>query len=363
MTEAATQTPTPEPAPAGIAPPMDGATPWQDLPDEELVKWRICDLKARIAGSPLEPRIAKLYDELEARGLKFHPPCYLATEWLCPDGVPAIGIPFCLVHPRLVRLEKTHMLEAEGENEDECMKLLRHEAGHAFNYAYQLHRRTRWRSLFGPMSAAYEPHEYYMRPYSRQYVVHLDDNYAQAHPDEDFSETFAVWLTPGMDWREEYKDWGALRKLEYVDHVMRQIGASRPLVAGGPKRWAADKTKATLQNYYRQKQREFAAAYPGFYDGILRRLFGSEKTGHGSAARFLARHRRKLVNTIAQEARVPKYVADRLIRRLGARSHELGLHLRGTDQDNLFPVGVAIAALVMEARERYLRTVGRDNKP
>ena len=26
--------------------------------------------------------------------------------------------------------------------------------------------------------------------------MHLDPWYAQSHPDEDFAETFAVWLTP-----------------------------------------------------------------------------------------------------------------------------------------------------------------------
>lgn len=356
------------PQPSEIQPVTDSSAPaasanWENLDDAALLKYRICELKGHIDDSPVALRIAQLYEELRARGLQFLPPCYLATEWLCPDGVPAIGIPFYLIHPRLIRLEKTMMLEAEGANEAECMKLLRHEAGHAFNYAYRLHRRTRWKQLFGSMAADYEPHEYYMRPYSRQYVVHLEDNYAQAHPDEDFAETFAVWLTPGLDWRTRYREWGALKKLEYVDHLMRQIGALRPPVTGGPRRWAAAKTRATLDKYYRQKRKEFATAYPGFYDPALRRLFTADPSPHPSAPRFLSRNRRKLVDTIALWARVPKYVADNIIRRLGIRSRELGLRLRGPEQDNLLPAGICIASFVLEARERYLRTVKREYKP
>ena len=362
MTDTAAQPP--DAQAAATTAPADSSSPaWENLDDATLLKWRVCELKVSIEGSPLAARITQLYEELHARGLQFRPPCYLATEWLCPDGVPAIGIPFYLVHSRLVRLEKTMMLEAEGADEKECMKLLRHEAGHAFNYAYKLYRRTRWRELFGSMTADYEPHEYYMRPYSRQYVVHLEDNYAQAHPDEDFAETFAVWLTPGLDWRARYAEWGALKKLEYVDHLMRQIAQHRPLVASGPRRWAAKNTRATLDKHYRQKRKEFATAYPGFYDKALHRLFTTDAGDQVSAARFLSRNRRKLVDTIALWARVPKYVADNIIRRLGARARELGLRLRGPEQDHLLPAGICIASFVLEARERYLRTVKRESKP
>jgi hypothetical protein len=62
-------------------------------------------------------------------------------------------------------------------------------------------------------------------------VRHLPGWYAQKHPDEDWSETFAVWLTPaqpGKDWREEYKGWAtALAKLEYCERVMKEL-AERP---------------------------------------------------------------------------------------------------------------------------------------
>jgi len=329
---------------------------WAEADDATLLRTRVCDLRVGIEGSVVERRMGRLYGELRDRGFTFLPSCYLATEWLCPDRVPLIGIPFCLAHPRLVRLERSRMLEVEGETEAECMKLLRHECGHAVNYAYRLHRRSRWRELFGPMSAAYDPHEYDMRPYSRQYVVHLHDNYAQAHPDEDFAETFAVWLTPGLDWRARYRGWGARAKLEYVDHLMGGIADQPPVVTGGPRHFAASTTRATLATYFARKQKEFSQGYVGFYDAMLRRLFTvTPAPDRLPARRFLTAHRRALVDTVADWARVPKYAADRLVQRLAQRAGELGLHLRGPEAAALLPAGACLTSLVLAARHHDLR--------
>src|SRR5207245_4638664 len=62
----------------------------------ELLNTRICDLGLDIEGSPVEPFIRRLYRELDAKGLKFHPDFYLTDGWGCPDEVPIVGIPFYL---------------------------------------------------------------------------------------------------------------------------------------------------------------------------------------------------------------------------------------------------------------------------
>ncbi|MBN1268562.1 MAG: putative zinc-binding metallopeptidase [Kiritimatiellae bacterium] len=333
-----------------------GDPSWQQATDEELLRWRICDLDVKIEGSPVEPHIQSLHNELDAKGIRFHPKCYLTTEWLCPDRVPLIGVPFYLAHPRLRALEQVMMLEVEGGTAEDCMQLLRHETGHAINYAYELFRRSRWRELFGPMSTDYDPHQYYMRPFSRQYVIHLRDNYAQAHPDEDFSETFAVWLTPGLNWRERYKDWGALKKLEYVDRLMREIGPRPPLVSTGEKLWPAHRVRSRLGLYYERKRKMFAEAYPGFYDPVLEKLFTREPAaGRERAANFLRRHRRALTSTVARWSRMPKYAVDQLIRRLVLRCRENTLYLRSTDAETLFTAGVCLTTLVLEVRARSVR--------
>jgi hypothetical protein len=218
--------------------------PWAQLKDEELLALRICDLGVRIEGSELEPRIQQFYSDLGARDVKLRPVCYLGDEWFSPEGVPAIAIPFYLAHQRLKTLELRQMLEVEGGTPEWCQMLLRHECGHAINHAYRFSTREDWQSVFGSPDTEYTPETYRPRPYSRSFVRHLPNWYAQAHPDEDFAETFAVWLavTP-EEWRPRYRGWKALEKLEFVHGLMQEVSNSRPLVRNGrriscERRWA-----------------------------------------------------------------------------------------------------------------------------
>src|ERR687895_991861 len=221
--------------------PIDGVdwTPvtdfdWANWPDEKLLDLRICDLKVTIEGSILEDRIADLQRELDARSLTFQPHFWLSGEWFSPDGVPGVAIPFYLAHPRLEKLERSQMLEVEGGTPEWCMKILRHEAGHAIDNAYRLRTRLRRQRVFGPSYIQY-PDYYTPKPYSKSYVLHLDSWYAQSHPDEDFAETFAVWLKPDSQWRERYDDWPAIKKLEYVDVLMREL-AGKPMLVCTPRK-------------------------------------------------------------------------------------------------------------------------------
>ena len=202
---------------------MSTRPPWVRWTAERLLETRICDLGLSLGGTAMETRIHALYSELERRGIRFRPHFWLSDEWFSPARIPGVAIPFYLAHPRLIRLERSQMLEAEGASQTWCMRILRHEAGHALDHAYQLRRRRRWQQLFGRSSQPY-PAIYRPRPFSKRYVHHLDAWYAQSHPDEDFAETFAVWLTPRASWRRNYQGWPALRKLEYIDELMSEIG-------------------------------------------------------------------------------------------------------------------------------------------
>src|SRR6266853_6185184 len=197
------------------------------MTDEHLLDMRLCDLSLSIEGTPLARRAAQLFEELEARGLNFKPHIWLSEEWFTPDGVPGFAIPFYLAHPRLTKLERKQMLEVEGGTDVECMRILRHEAGHAIDNAFRLHFKRRWIRTFGSFAAAYPKH-YKPKPNSRRFVLNLDRWYAQAHPAEDFAETFAVWLQPRSNWRRRYRGWPALRKLEFVDELLQEIAGSRP---------------------------------------------------------------------------------------------------------------------------------------
>src|SRR6266542_2851222 len=175
---------------------------WATFGDEQLLEIRMCDLGLTIEGTDIEARIAQLNTELDARGLTFRPYYWLSDEWFTPDGVPGIAIPFYLAHPRLAKLEFAQM---------------------------------------------------------------LDHWYAQSHPDEDFAETFAVWLDPHSMWASRYAGWPAQRKLEYMDRLMRELARRRPRVTSKRQLDPLPRLKKTLGEHYRKKREHYGLDHPDFY--------------------------------------------------------------------------------------------------
>ena len=302
---------------------------WPELSDEALLDVRFCELGLTIDGSWLDTRIAQLHDELVARGLQFQPHYWLSSEWFSPDGVPGVAVPFYLAHPRLMRLEKAQMLEVEGGTPEWCMKILRHEAGHAFDNAYELRRLRRRTQLFGRPSTPY-PDFYLPKAYSKSFVLHLDSWYAQSHPDEDFAETFAVWLTPDSDWRARYADWPALRKLEYVDELMRGLAGAPPRVSSRRRVEPLERLRTTLRRHYAKKRAHYGLEHPNFYDRDLRRLFSDapEYRRQRKASRFIHGARRDIRRLVAEWTGSYQYTIDRVIEDMIARSDELNLRLK-----------------------------------
>lgn len=301
---------------------------WAVLNDEELLEVRLCDLRLRIEGTPLERRIERLYEELEMRQIGFRPHCWLSDEWFSPDGVPGIGIPFYLAHPRLARLERKQVLEVEGGTKDWCLRILRHEAGHALDTAYRLHRRRKWREVFGKFSEPY-PEYYDPRPYSRSYVQHLDQWYAQCHPAEDFAETFAVWLKPRSGWRMHYRSWPAMKKLEYVDQVMAGIRAKKPQVVSRRHAAPLRTLRKTLREHYEEKRARYGIDHPNFPDRELRRLFSDapEHARRPSAATFLRRIGPELRRAVAQWTGEYQYTINQVLEEMIERCRQLDLRL------------------------------------
>lgn len=299
---------------------------WADWPDSRLLNLRLCDLGIGIATSPaLRKRIAQVRDELAARGLRFTPHFWLAEDWFSPDGVPGVAIPFCLAHPRLLRLERRMTGEVEGSTATACLRILRHEVGHAIDHAYLLHRRRDWQALFGRSSLPY-PAWYQPRPGSREFVLHLDSWYAQSHPDEDFAETFAVWLTPSSAWKRLYCGWPAFRKVRYVDALMQEIGAQRPINTCRAELEPLADARKTLGEYYEQK-RARSRRRSRIYDRDLRRLFKPCENGWigRSAASFIRSCRRELQQGLQAAAYQEKYNLDQVLKEMIGRCRELKL--------------------------------------
>jgi hypothetical protein len=224
---------------------------WERLSDEALLDVPLPRLGLRIEASPLRPRLARLHAELDRAGLRFRPHVWLSTSWFSPDGVPGFAAPFFLAHPRLTRLERRLMGEAEGSRADWCLKLMRHEAGHALDTAHGLHRRRAWRERFGPAGMPYRS-SYRPKPPSRRFVRNLEHGYAQSHPLEDFAETFAVWLG-SRGWRRAYRGWPAFAKLEYVDALMREIAERPARVTSREQPGSLRSVRLTLRQYYRRR--------------------------------------------------------------------------------------------------------------
>ena len=321
------------------------AAAWADLPEEALLELKISALSLALPGTELQPLVEQLYNDLVQKGLTFQPPCYVGDEWFVPVGIPAIAIPFFLVHPRLRELERKLMLEVEGDTRAEFLRLIRHEAGHAYAYAYRLTRLKKWRAQFGLPSNDDTPSTYRPRPYSRSFVTHLDDWYAQAHPDEDFAETFAVWLTPGLDWRARYAGWKALEKLEYVDELMKSLAGQPPVVAPKFREKEYSFLNLKLQTYYARKRRAYAEDFPDFFDRDLRRLFAAA-TPVMPASRFLRAHRQRIITAVGAWTGGKKYTVNQLVRNLSQRCDELKLQVGADEPALLVQVTAYLTALV-----------------
>jgi hypothetical protein len=321
---------------------------WVGLSDEELLEKKISQLGLKLDGTELQPLIQQLYDELSQKGLVFHPPCHIGDEWFVPVGIPAIFIPFFLVHERLRKLERKIILEVEGETPEWFMKLMRHEAAHAYSYAYRLYKKKKWQQMFG-LASTEETEFYNPRPYSRSYVVHLDDWYAQSHPDEDFAETFAVWLTPGLDVRERYKGWKALQKLEYVDELMGSLAGQPPAHQPAYRIADFDCLNIKLKTHYARKRKLYEDSYPDFYDNDLKRLFtvGSEAERRLKASVWLRQCRRPLMDSVCQWTNEKKYRVHKLLNRLIERCDQLDLYVKADDPPHYLRVSAYVTTLVM----------------
>jgi hypothetical protein len=208
------------------------------------------------------------------------------------------------------------------------MRILRHEAGHAIDNAFRLRLRRQRRQIFGLPSEPY-PEFYTPKPYSKSFVLHLDAWYAQSHPDEDFAETFAVWLTPTSEWRQRYAGWPALKKLECMDELMASIRQRPPRITNQDEVDALYRLRRTLRQHYRNKRRYYGIDYPHFYDRDLRRLFSEapEFAENMTAAQFLERTRRQTRRLVAGWTGIYQYTIDKVLVDMITRCRELKLRL------------------------------------
>jgi hypothetical protein len=328
------------------------------LSDDQLLDLRFCDLKLRITGTEIAVAIERLYRELSMRGIRFRPHCWLAQEWFSPDGIPGIAIPFYLANKRLISLERRFMREVEGGNRNWLMRILRHEAGHAIDTAYRLRRLKSWRAAFGPASLPY-PDTYRPRPGSRRFVQHLGAWYAQAHPTEDFAETFAVWLKPNSPWRREYVGWPAYAKLLYIDQLAEDIGALKPAIANRNTVEDVTHETGTLRDHYEQKLARYRLPRRSGADELLLKVFTTAPRNRAApkAASVLRDLRAGVRQQIQRSGAFSEYLVHQVLRLMIVRCEALNLYVRGSRRELKAELLWVVGRLAESYEERKLPRV------
>ncbi len=313
----------------------------------ELMKSRISTLKLRISGSRLEPLILKLYKELDAKGFGFKPGVYLTDCWGCPDRSPVIGIPFYLADERLSRIEEE--LTGEVEDSSRIMRLLRHEAGHAINYAYRLWKKPGWEDAFGPFTKPYRD-VFHPNSWSRHFVKHISvyrygRTYAQKHPDEDFAETFAVWLTPRSNWRVRYGNWPVIKKLLYVDALMKEIRDAEIENSRIRLLNPVEKMTFTLAEHYGKKIDRFKPSIHGYIDDRLREVFSETRGARMKpASRLFEMRHPHIKRRLVYKSKLSEREALSIIRTLEMRSEAMKLAYHPSQEDRRVTDVVTLAA-------------------
>jgi hypothetical protein len=294
--------------------------------------------------------LAEFKQELEERGVRPVPHFYLSTEWGVPFGTISIAIPFYLARPDLTALHAERAGHLEGVGRAALLRYLRHEMGHVVNYAYKLYERTDWIKQFGSITQPYQD-DYQAQPFSRRFVIHLPGWYAQKHPDEDWSETFAVWLTPGLNWRAAYATWPeALAKLEYCDLTMAELRNAEPVVTEIEAEEDVAGVTSSLQEYYEDDEDDNEPMPPAL-DGALRTIFEdleapedfSSTASRLPAGQLIRRHQ---LDLIANVYRWTGHFPDRtrrLLHYLAERAEQLQQHYPA---DREAEAAVALTALV-----------------
>lgn len=287
----------------------------------KLLKLRLCDLPITLDIPWFVWARGVVEKQLRKRQLVVRPHYWISDEWFCPDGVPGVAVPFFLLHPRLVELEQEMMGFVDGGTPLKRLKILQHETGHVVDNAYRLRLKggAYRRHLFGDPSTTY-PESYEPKLYSRSYVRHLGEAYAQSHPDEDFAETFAVWLQRKAQWRRRYKNTKALKKLEYINALMKSLENQTPDLKNTRRVDPLEKNILTLREYYIQKRHKYGVAQKKVRpDRFLLHMRQAIKTDVNSTKNrsvalhsLLQRHRLDVLRETSSELKTPKYKIEPL---------------------------------------------------
>ncbi|MBI3287362.1 MAG: hypothetical protein HYZ68_04870 [Chloroflexi bacterium] len=333
----------------------------------ELLTTPIHLLGLPIKGTFLEVAIRRVRGDMRRAGIQIEPFFYLSDGYGTIERTTNIGLGFYDCHPLLQELNEEY--RGWRHSEADILHLVRHEVGHAFGYAYKLYRTPEFRRVFKvrrDFLRSYPPADrYHPNPWSRDFVNPSRDHYAQKHPDDDFAETFAVWLKPRQDWRRRYRSKpGALTKLEYVEWAVRSYRREPPAIKNDPTKIVApvEELTTTVAQLFRVRPTKYRRKATGYIDPDLRELFWpaaprNHRSGYRPASRFLRQHRQALVAQVSHWVGVEPVVVGDLVSKCISRADVLQLQV---PKDQEMRVLVAVVSYLTTlcanyaARGKYL---------
>jgi hypothetical protein len=313
----------------------------------EVLTTPINRLGLTVESSLFADAIATAHDDIRrARIRHVTPDYYLSTGYGTIAGTTNISLGFYDSNDVLRELQK----EFRGwlYTYQDIVDTVRHEIGHAFCYAYKLYRRKDFRAVFkvrGNFFMTYPVTERYKEranPWSRDYVNPSGDHYAQKHPDDDFAETFMVWVTPRSGWKRRYRKYpGALRKLEYVDFIVKELGREEPLIDNDPSdiEEPMESLTQTVAQFFKARTTKYRRRATGFVDPDLHRLFRSRRNGRKverdylPAAEFLRDNKLRIANRVGLWVGTEPRVVRDLIEKCVERAEALDLWVKKTDYE------------------------------
>ena len=278
-----------------------------------------------LEGQWFSPLIDQVRRELRSRKILFFPHLWLSDEWFCPEGYTGVAIPFYLCDRKFIALEKKNVGKVEGGTNSEFLKIFRHEVAHALEHAYDLQNHPLRVKTFGSTHKNY-PKSYVPMKYSKKYVLHLPDNYAQSHPDEDFAETFAVWLQPKSQWLKKYKGWPALNKLLIMDQLMGEIKGQPPIRRKDREMDRLSSLNVSLKQYYSKRRSQLRTQKKSKFDIELLSIFSKNK-GPNPAYDFLLTEKKSLIKILSQALGQPQYTFEPLYGEILNRTKKLKLYV------------------------------------
>ena len=313
-----------------------------------MLSTKLCNLPLFEVEQNLKKYKKRLQRELRGRGVHFDFHLWVSDEWFCPDGVPGVALPFYLFNPELMNLEQKNIGYVEGKSEKHRLKLLRHELGHCIDNAFRLRRSKERQKLFGSSKTPY-PESYSPQKYSRNYVHYLGDNYAQSHPDEDFAETFAVWLDPESQWRERYRGKGAIAKLLLMDRMMSELQGQRPFLKNRFRVDPIEKQTQSLEEYFKEKKKRLRIHKFPHLDRNFKRFFSVDKKQNSQPlSSYLRRERRHIEWEVSQNTGAYRYQIQFVMDRAIERAKEMKVYGTKEQLSRKTP-------LLIEQNFRYLR--------